>query len=173
MPKLGDLSPHRVRITAEDDAWHRVAITWNVPRRIAQDELAVEFDLLFGPDFHWLPHLTPADGFVVGQHVFRAPAVIAAKDSLVLAIVPDVDLVGRRPDNPWFMDLDAVRQKAWIGMTPTDIPVHVGFRKRPGMTIEPGQLTLAFLVTAYEDEARPVNPWRRVSSLLDHRRRPT
>ena len=165
LPKLAGAAP-QVSVTREGDGWRRVELTWNVPQPVKQDELAVAFELLFDPDFHWMPHLAPADGFVVGQHVFRSPAIIAAKDLRVLAIVPDVDLVGRRPSNPWFMDLDAPRRKAWIGMTLTEIPVHVGFKKRPGMAVESGQLRLAFLVTAYEDDAAPVNPWRRVSSLL-------
>ncbi len=165
LPMLGDAAP-RVSVTQEGNGWRRVELTWNVPKAVEQDELSVEFELLFEPSFHWMPHLAPTDGFVVGQHVFRSPAILAVRDLQVLAIVPDVDLVGERPDNPWFMDLDAPRQKAWLGMTLTDIPVHVGFRKQPGMVVQPGQLSLAFFVTAYEDDVYPVNPWRRVSSLL-------
>ena len=165
LPKLADRLP-QVRVTQKGNDWHRVALTWDVEKTVKQDELSIVFELLFEPDFHWTPHLSPTEGFVVGQHVFRSPAIIAAKDSQVLAIVPDVDLVGCRAGNPWFMDLDAPKRKAWIGMTLTEIPVHVGFKKRPGMVIEPGPLRLAFFVTVYKDEAQPVNPWRRVSSLL-------
>ncbi len=165
VPTLGDDVP-RVQITQERDGWQRVELAWSVAEPVRQDELAVAFDLLFQPDFHWMPHLAPSDGFVVGQHVFRSPAIIAAKDLQVLAIVPDLNLVGQRPDTPWFLDLDAREQRAWLGMTRTDIPVHVGFRKQPGMVVAPGELRLAFFITAYQDDAAPVNPWRHVSKLL-------
>ena len=166
-PVLGDVVP-AANIVRAGDGWQRVELTWEVPTPIQQDELAVAFQWLFRPDFHWLPHLAPSDGFVVGQHVFRSPAMIAVNGAQqqVLAVVPDLDLVGQRSDAPWFMDLDARHQRAWLGMTLTDIPVHVGFRKRPGMVIEPGTLKLAFYICAYRDESTPLNPWHKVASLL-------
>lgn len=165
LPSLGGLPP-QVLVRQEAEGWQRVELTWDVKQAVAQDELSVEFDLLFEPDFHWMPHLAPTDGFVVGQHVFRSPAIIAVKDLQVLAIVPDLKLVGTRSEAPWFIDLDARIQKAWLGLTRTEIPVHVGFRKQPGMVVQPGQLQLAFFIIAYEDDAEPVNPWSRVASLL-------
>ena len=42
---------------------------------------------------------------------------------------------------------------------------------KPGdqaMVVEPGTLKLAFFVTAYQDDASPLNPWGRISSFLSH-----
>lgn len=39
----------------------------------------------------WVPHLTPSDGNVVGDWVFRSPAVIVANQSRAMAYVPDLD----------------------------------------------------------------------------------
>jgi len=37
------------------------------------------------PDFIWVPNLRPGDDMVIGDHVFRAPALVLQKDSLVSA----------------------------------------------------------------------------------------
>ena len=166
VPTLGDGLECRVTVTDAGDDWQRVSMKWDVTNRVQQDELAVAFSLLFEPDFHWMPHLAPREGYVVGQHVFRSPAMITARGPTVFAIVPDLDQVGQRAGNPWFMDTDAPANTCWLGMTLTDIPVHVGFIKKPGMVFDPGTVELAFFVTAYQDKDDVVNPWRRVADLL-------
>ena len=166
MPTLGDGLDCAVAVTDGGDDWQRVSLKWNVVTRLQQDELSVVFELLFAPDFHWMPHLAPQEGYVVGQHVFRSPAMITARGSTVLAVVPDLDQVGQRPGNPWFMDMDAPGDTCRLGMTLTDIPVHVGFVRKPGMRFEPGTVELAFFVTAYRDAGPVVNPWRRVVKRL-------
>ncbi len=165
-PQLGEGHHPEVAVTDAGGGWQRVSMTWQLTKEIQQDELAIAFELLFSPEFHWMPHLAPEPGFVMGQHVFRSPAVVTVRDDRVVVIVPDLDRVGRLPGNPWFLDLDAPAQRCWLGMSPIDIPVHVGFRKRPGMTFKPPAVELAFFVTAYRDEERPVNPWRRVTRFL-------
>ncbi len=149
--------------------WRHVTMTWNLTAEVRQDELAIPFDLTFKPTFHWMPHLAPEPGYVVAQHVFRSPAIIVSREALVTAIVPDLDRVGRLKGNPWFMDLDAPARRCWLGMARTDIPVHVGFKKKPGMKLGPGKVELAFYVMAYHDPAEPINPWRRVSRFLWNR----
>jgi hypothetical protein len=166
VPVLDDALDFEVMIAEAGNDWQRVSIQWQVAKTLRQDELAIEFKLLFKPDFHWMPHLAPKEDYVVGQHVFRSPAMIATSGQKVLAIVPDLDLVGQRAGNPWFMDMDAPADKCWLGMTLTDIPVHVGFVKKGGMVIEPGTLELAFFVTAYKDNNDVLNPWRRVADFL-------
>lgn len=165
-PSVNGAGPPRVTVGDAGDGWRRVSMTWQLDRKVRQDELAIAFDLLLEPDFHWMPHLAPEKRFVVGQHVFRSPAILTASDDLVCAIVPDLDLVGRAKGNPWFLDLDAPAGRCWLGMTRTEIPVHVGFRKKPGMTLGPGEVELAFFVAAYRDAARPLNPWARVARFL-------
>src|SRR5438067_2421771 len=51
----------------------------------------------------WVPHLTPGDGDVIGDAVFRAPAIIVADAAVALAFVPDLDDVR-----------DAVGWRAWL-----------------------------------------------------------
>lgn len=168
VPELGAAGAPQVEVgePAGDGGWRRVRLTWDVAREIAQDELAVRFDLDFEPEMWWAPHLAPEEGYVIAQHVFRSPALIAARGPLVLAVVPDLDVVGARPENPWFMDYDAPARKMWIGLVRTDIPEHVLFRKAPGMTFAPGRVELGFFVAAYVDAAAVKDPWAKASALL-------
>ena len=167
VPELAGAGAPRIEVgPADASGWRRVRIAWDVPRDIAQDELAVRFDVEFAPDFWWAPHLTPADGFVIAQHVFRSPALIAGRGPLVFAVVPDLDLVGAKAANPWFLDDDAPRRRMWLGLVKTEIPEHVLFRKAPGLTFAKGTVELGFYVSAYEDPGPVTDPWRPVSAFL-------
>src|SRR5512140_526372 len=167
LPELAASGAPRVEIGEADAAgWRRVRLGWDVPRDVAQDELSVRFDLGFEPDFWWAPHLAPEEGYVVAQHVFRSPAVIAARGPLTLVVVPDLDIAGTRPANPWFLDYDAVNRKMWLGMVKTEIPEHVLFKKAPGMTFAPGKIELGFFVAAFDDRGEVRDPWREVTAFL-------
>ncbi|WP_394841048.1 hypothetical protein LZC95_28730 [Pendulispora brunnea] len=53
-------------------------------------ELAIEHP--FANAKHvWVPHLTPEEGYVMGDAIFRSPAIVLADDALALAFVPDLD----------------------------------------------------------------------------------
>jgi len=167
VPELAGSGAPRVDVGEADEAgWRRVRMTWDIPSAVAQDELAVRFELEFEPDFWWAPHLAPEEGYVVAQHVFRSPAIIAARGPLGLVVVADLDIVGATPDNPWFLDYDAVNRRLWLGMSKTEIPEHVLFRKAPGMTFAPGKIELGFFVAAHNDSGPVRNPWRDVSAFL-------
>jgi len=164
-PELQGCGRPRVEVAEIEDGWQQVRMRWEVPREVAQDELSIRFDLAIEPDFWWAPHLAPEEGYVVGQHVFRAPAMIVQRDSLTLVIAPNLDVVGQRPENPWFMDYDAVQKKMWLGMVKTEIPHHVLFRKVPGMKFAPGTVELSFFVTTYHDRGDVRNPWSKVAAF--------
>jgi hypothetical protein len=167
VPGLAGAGLARVEVgDANENGWRRFRLTWDVTRTIVTDELAVRFDLEFEPDFWWAPHLAPEEGYVVGQHVFRSPALIAARGPLAMAVVPDLDLVGRLAANPWFLDYDAPRRRMALGMVRTEIPEHVLFKKAPGMTFAPGKIEMGFYIAAYRDRAAVRDPWSEVSSFL-------
>ena len=146
--------------------WYRVRISWPVAKALSQPELAVKFRWADKPGLWWAPHLSPKPGYAIAQHVFRSPAIISQSGSLVLVLVPDLDLVGRDASEPWFMDLDAPAGEAWIGLGRTEVAEHVLFRKVKGMRLDPGEATLGFYVTAYRDTATVADPWREVSRFL-------
>lgn len=165
-PELKGCGLPGVEVSKVQDGWQQVRMTWNLPAEITQDELAIQFELAMEPDFWWAPHLAPEEGYVIGQHVFRSPAMIVQRDALTFVVLPDLDCVGRRLQNPWFMDFDAVQNKLWLGMTRTKIPQHVLFRKVSGMSFAPGTIELSFFVCAYHDQGQVRNPWSRAARFL-------
>ncbi|MGZ5425263.1 MAG: hypothetical protein ACXWH4_11950, partial [Candidatus Aminicenantales bacterium] len=166
-PELAASGLPRIEVGEADEAgWRRVRLSWDVSRAVAQDELSVRFDVGFDPDFWWAPHLAPEQGYVVAQHVFRSPAVIAGRGPLTLAVVPDLDIAGKNSANPWFLDYDAVNRKMWLGLVKTEIPEHVLFRKAPGMTFAPGRVELGFYIGAFSDRGEVRDPWREVAAFL-------
>lgn len=147
-------------------AWLRVRATWEPDEALSLNELAVRFEWPSRPDLWWAPHLAPGAGYAVSQHVFRSPAVITQTGAQTIVLVPDLDLVGRDPDKPWFLDYDAPAGKAWIGLGKTEVAEHVLFRKTPGLVVGPGKVELGFYVTAYRDVAVARDPWREVTRFL-------
>jgi len=164
-PELKGSGKPPVEITILDDGWRQVRMKWDMPQEVAQDELSIRFDLAFEPDFWWAPHLAPEEGYVIGQHVFRAPALIAQRGSLTFVLAPDLNVVGQRPGNPWLLDYDAPKRQMWLGMVRTEIPQHVLFKKAPGMKFPPGTVELSFFMAAYRDEGEVRNPWSKVSAF--------
>ena len=165
VPLLGEGLEPEVHVTETDDGWYRVAMKWHLDQPLQQDELSVRFDLQFEPDFWWAPHLTPEDGYVMAQHVFRTPALIASRGRQTFTVMPDLSLCGQSPGAPWFMDVDAPARALWLGMVRTEIPEHVLFRKTGGMVIEAGDVELAFYLAAYRDENEVPNAWKRVTEF--------
>lgn len=165
LPSLAGQSPV---VTLEDagDGWQLVQMRWQLDHPVQQDELSAMMQLAFEPDFWWAPHLAPNEGDCIAQHVFRSPALIAAQGTEVLVLVPDLDLCGRVPGAPWFLDLNAPERRFWLGMSKTTIPEHVRYQKSGGMVLAAGTITLGFYWLAYTDTEAPLNPWRRVTQFL-------
>lgn len=150
----------------EEGGWSRIRLRWELDEVLEKDDLALSFQLHYDPEFWWAPHLAPEDGHVIGQHVFRSPALISASSEGALVLVPDLDLCGKDEDTPWYMDFDARDNRMALGMSLTDIPEHVLFRKAPGMTLAPGTVDLAFYLIWLKDEKDLFNPWEKVGAFL-------
>ena len=59
------------------------------------------------PDRTFAPALRPHPDEVIGDHVFRAPAVAAQKGTVAAALVPRLDTLGANRIMPMILDLDA------------------------------------------------------------------
>lgn len=164
LPMLGGQAPQ-----VETEAigpWLRVRLRWDVSEALARDDLSLLFRVFFTPDSWWAPHLTPTQGDVIAQHVFRSPAMLVGSAKGLLAMVPDLDLCGANPETPWYMDMDAGARHFWLGLSRTDIPEHVRYQKAQGMVLGPGTVELGFYLAWFKDEASLFNPWREVSRFL-------
>jgi hypothetical protein len=164
-PNIADVAP-TVALGEMQDDWQRIEVRWPIKTPTRLDDVAVAIDLQMRPDFHWMPHLAHEDGFVAAQHSFRSPAIIVAEGRKTFIVVPDLALVGKTASNPWYLDLDAPQNRCTIGLSLTETPLHVAFRKAPGMVLQPPGAVLAFYVTAYHDAEEVPNPFNRVSGFL-------
>jgi hypothetical protein len=181
LPLLGGNAP-TVATETLTDSWLRVRFTWQLDAPLQQDELAAALRLRVEPNFWWAHHLAPNPGDCMAQHAFRSPALIVSTQTESAThhfiLVPDLDICGQESEHPWFLDIDAPARTLYIGLSQTDVPEHVRFRKIPGMSFAPGRVELGFFVAVDHQEGyqkshqagrngdNPPNPFAKVSRFL-------
>lgn len=71
-------------------------------------KLGVNYAVLLdnNPDFVWVPHLRPKEGYVMGDHIFRSPVIIYKKGNIALAFIPDLKTLRNNRPYQTFMDFD-------------------------------------------------------------------
>lgn len=99
----------------------------------------------FAPTRVHVPHLSPHAGQVMGDFVFRSPALILADDTRVIVLIPDVDDVARlgaQPDVRAFLDYDHAQRRVTVGFGRVVPEGHTFFRlltRPPGARVEKGR----------------------------------
>ncbi|HTJ85141.1 MAG TPA: hypothetical protein VL400_25670 [Polyangiaceae bacterium] len=93
-------------------------------------ELAIEHPIR-RPRQLFVPHLSPEDGQVAGDAVFRAPAFIAADDRIALALVVDLDDVRDARGVRLYLDYDHRARRLVLGAGDYEQEGHVFYRRRP------------------------------------------
>ena len=88
--------------------------------------------------FWWAPHLAPEPGFVVAQHVFRSPALLTAQGGTSWRSSPTWTWSGGRKTPPGSSTTMRPGREARLGLTLTEIPMHVLFKKKPGLKLGAG-----------------------------------
>ncbi|HOL66352.1 MAG TPA: hypothetical protein PKX93_02715, partial [bacterium] len=75
----------------------RLSLKQPLSLRRFQESLTVFFDRA---EFVWTPNLCPEPDDVVGDHVFRAPAIVLQTGQFSLAVLPDLDILARGRFSP-------------------------------------------------------------------------
>lgn len=79
----------------------------HVPEGAAVVSLRDLFALRGDVEFAWTPHLAPREQMLVGDMVFRSPAMVFAGKNEAVALIPDLDHLEKTPVRlPAVMDLD-------------------------------------------------------------------
>ncbi len=75
-------------------------------RELELSKIAIRYQILLGknPDFTWTPHLRPEEGLVIGDHVYRSPALIYSKDKITIVFIPDLKTLGQNRPFQNFLD---------------------------------------------------------------------
>lgn len=174
--------PVRMRTKAQNDCLQYVELTADLPHEVPQDDWQVRLKLDGQPSFFWAPHLTPGPEYIADQHIFRCPAMMAADESHLTAVWPDLDTLKTASDR-WYMDLDAKNGRMTLGVSDAEVPVHVLFRRKKGHIFAAGEFRFAFWIyqsRRREDLQNPFRPvldfyWKRMGEPLfdaghpDHR----
>ncbi|MBL7700558.1 MAG: hypothetical protein JNK79_20530 [Chitinophagaceae bacterium] len=140
----------------------KVSVAFDFRDSVRQDDWKLSITPAFQPTFNWAPHLTPTDDHIIAQHLFRAPAMIAATPEKQLTIIPDLDLLATKPEVDWYMDMNAQKNQLTLGMSLSDVKEHVGFIRRSGGVYPPGRNEFGFYIMTESDKKALSDPWRNV-----------
>ena len=162
---LGFASPS-LRVEDLGPGLFRVRLSFDLETPVRQDDWKITVRPAFAPTFHWSPHLTPTDAFVIDQHAFRSPALVAASKEKVLVLVPDLDLLLRPQAARWYMDLDAPANALVLGMSETKVEPGLFFSRAPGASYPAGRHEVGFYLFVSSDPADIRDPWRKPLAFL-------
>lgn len=102
------------------------------------------------PDSTFCPGFRPGDSQVVGDHFFRAPAVVAQQGTLAATLMPDLDVLAENRPMPTIIDLDAKNRVVdatllSYGFCDQRLTGHVYFSTSPSMMRRvPNSLALGY-----------------------------
>lgn len=156
----------RVTVKTIDENSVHVKITFSLSHAIQQDNWQLIITPGFSPSFHWSPHLTPTDGHVIDQHVFRSPTLIVSDDQQMIALVPDLDILQKGTPVRWYLDLDAPNNRLILGMSNSSVDEHVLFRREAGARYPEGTVEIGFYLLHDTDDASLRNPFRKPAEFL-------
>lgn len=150
-----------IQFTQLTDGITKVYISWSLPANQKQDDWQFVIEPGFKPTFHWAPHLTPTDNHIIAQHTFRAPALIVTSAQRQLTIIPDLDLLSKKPAVDWYMDVDAPNNKLVLGMSKSSVKEHSAFVRARGGEYSAGKLEFGFYVLTDNNKESIANPFRK------------
>ncbi|NUP09564.1 MAG: hypothetical protein HOW73_26260 [Polyangiaceae bacterium] len=121
----------------------------------------IGFDIthpLSAPRVVHVPHLSPEEGDVVGDAVFRSPAIILADEAWAVAFIVDVDEVARADGYRQFLDYDHRARRISFRAGAYEERGHVFYRRRP--IVGRGQrASIRIHVLASDDPLDVENPY--------------
>jgi hypothetical protein len=120
-------------------------------------ELAV-LHPISSPEHIWIPHLTPEPNNVIGDSVFRSPAIVLSDGELALAFIPDLDDVSRAVGWRAWLDYDHPNRTVTLGAGSYSEVGHVLFLRRPARGRGSG-VALRLHVVASRREQDCKNPY--------------
>jgi hypothetical protein len=132
------------------------------------DDATIELVLrhpLESPEHVWVPHLTPEDGNVIGDAVFRAPAILVADRTVALAFVPDLDDVRDVSGFRVWLDYDHPKKTITLAAGDYRLDGHVFYvRERPRGQGQAVRLRLHVLVSSEAGDLQ--NPYGMVARWM-------
>ncbi|MFX1496024.1 MAG: hypothetical protein ACFFBH_00720 [Promethearchaeota archaeon] len=91
----------------EDNIFH-IRYKLSNRKELNLSKLLVNYSVLLEgePDFTWVPHLRPEKEYVMGDHIFRSPAIVYKKGAIAFAFIPDLKTLGNNRPFQSFINLN-------------------------------------------------------------------
>lgn len=140
---------------------YKINLSFNILEDVFQDDWRVDVIPGFNPTFHWSPHLTPTEEYIISQQVFRTPALIVSDSTRQIIFIPDLDIMSKDNGIKWYMDLDAEKNKMTLGMSEYDVKEHVLFVRKKGTKYSKGKVEIGFYIMLQKDKNDIYDPWRK------------
>ncbi|WP_188454904.1 hypothetical protein [Virgibacillus oceani] len=144
-------TPCDVVLTEERAGITGVEVKWGESSKdVSQMQLTME---LTDPDIQcvWKPHLSPEEDMVVGDFVFRSPAIIFEKADSMFALIPDIDFLNEQRTAPHVMDYVDTERKLFYGLGHYEKTKHVYHRSvHKSIFLESGQTLFRFYLAEWK-----------------------
>jgi len=163
--KLGGVKPE-ISVTKYGENVFRFKLIFNLKDRTHQDDWQMNIKPAFQPDFHWSPHLTPTENYIIDQHSFRSPSLIITSNKKSLILIPDLDIMKRGTPARWYMDLNAIDNKFTLGMSNYEVQKGLFYSRKPGAVYPEGLTEVGFYVFISSNKDDIQNPWRKTLAFL-------
>ncbi|MDD3308994.1 MAG: hypothetical protein PHY69_03410 [Dysgonamonadaceae bacterium] len=154
------------KVTVINDNCLHVKISFKLNEPLQQNDWQAIITPGFRPTFHWSPHLSPTSNHIIDQHVFRSPALIAADNEQMIALIPDLDIMKKGTHVRWYLDLDAPNNRLVLGMSNSKVDDHVLFVREQGAVYLPGEVEIGFYLMQYTDSKIVKDPFRKPLEFL-------
>jgi len=126
-----------IDVVREDLINFKYSITSKIKLKLSK--LIANYAIFLGaePEFTWVPHLRPKENYVMGDHVFRSPAIIYKKGKYSFAFIPDIKLLAENRPFQTIMDLNLKSVKStgypniYYGFGRYKPVEHILFRHNP------------------------------------------
>lgn len=102
----------------------------------------------------WKPHLAPLEGMVVGDKMFRSPAIIFEDETKMAALIPDLDCIQNGRVLPHIMDYTIQDHRLMYGLCDYAETGHVYHELKPSEIELSGELSFRFYLVEWEKESR-------------------
>ena len=96
----------RKKISIKDQKTYHFLYNIDIHEKCKYSKIHAFYEILLGndPDYTWVPHVCLKENHVIPDHVFRSPAILYQKKEIAFALIPDLDIMGKKYDFPMFMD---------------------------------------------------------------------
>lgn len=95
--------------------WAIVSVRWNGPPA-EPEQVLLRMKVAPEAGLVWKPHLCPEEGMVIGDSVFRSPAIVFERDSDLFAVIPDLHHLGEHRPVPHVMDYVLQERELFYGL---------------------------------------------------------